>query len=71
MVIATVVGRVPGLQAGLLGRIDENLKALLISQWEDRSLRVSRLFNLEAPNVNKRFKAKVRLTWQGKSSHNL
>jgi len=71
MVIATVVGRVPGLQAGLLGRIDENRKALLISQWEDRSLRVSRLFNLEAPNVNKHFKAKVPLTWQGKSSHNL
>jgi len=61
-VTATVVGRVPGLQAGLLGRIDENWKALFISQWEGRSLRVSRMFNLEAPNVNKHFKVKILLT---------
>jgi len=61
-VTATVVGRVPGLRAGLPGRIDENWKELLISQWEDRSLRVSRLFNLEAQDVNTHLKAKIPLT---------
>ena len=63
-VTATAVGRVPGLKEGFLGGIGivENWKALLMSRWEDRSLRPSRLFNLKAPNVNTRFKAKIPLT---------
>ena len=61
-VTATAVGRVPGLQEGFLGGVDENWKTLLMSRWEDRSLRVSRLFNLKALNVNTHFKVEIPLT---------